>query len=179
MKRKIVLALIVLILCPVVFSALSAVFPKRYTAISRVSVDQKVRALDAGNPFGAIDDLLNSGSASTPQSQVDIITGSNVLQAAIGEVAPNFPNDFPDRETQDAKIQKILNRLRVDASRESNVISIAVTTENPQLSAALANALAKAYLEETKAMAEAGGATALTVLNKQIEATTEVGRRRR
>lgn len=167
MKRKVILALIVLILCPIVFGALSGIFPKRYTSAVGILVEQRVRALDSGNPLAAIDDLINASSASTPQTQLEIITGNKVLGKAVEEITPKFPQEFPDQETRSDKIQKLVNRLRVDVSKDSNVISLRVTSENPDLSSEMANAISRAYLAETKTMAEESGQAALTAIQKQ------------
>lgn len=171
MNRRIILAVIVLILCPIAFGLLSSVFPKRYTSSMGLLVDQTVRSFDAGSPLGAIDDLLNFARARSVQTQLEIITGSKVLSKAIENITPKFPQEFPDAEARASKIEKLIARLRVDVSKESDVITLRVTSENPELSAEMANAIGNAFIEESQAWAAESGNAALTALDKQIEST--------
>ncbi|HMS53870.1 MAG TPA: hypothetical protein PKA27_00590 [Fimbriimonadaceae bacterium] len=169
MKRRVFLAILVLILCPIMFGLLSFMFPKRYTSSISLLVDQTVRGLEQGNPLAAIDDIIGFGRARSPQTQLEIITGSKVLMRAIETVTPQFPDQFPDRETTAAKVNKLISRLRVDVSRESDVITLRVTSEDSELSAAVANAIGQSFIDISNEMAQENGNTALQVLNKQID----------
>lgn len=174
MKRRIFLALFVLILCPIVFGLLSQAFPKRYTSSMGLLVDQTIRTIDQSGPFSAIDDIINFQRARSVQTQLEIITGSTVLSKAIEKITPQFPGEFPDAETRQEKIEKLIARLRVDVSKESDVITLRVTSEKPELSAAMANEIGNAFIEESKTWAAQSGNAAITALDNQIKGAKTV-----
>jgi len=89
-------------------------------------------------------------------TQVDVIQSENVAQKVVRELkladSPGTHEQFMEATEGKGEINQwladlLLQKLSVEPSRESNIISIAFTGTDPKFSAAIANTFAKAYLE--------------------------------
>lgn len=140
----------VLLLTVAVTAVVSLLLPKEYTAATTLIIDSKSK-----DPFTGqlMPSQMFPGYMAT---QVDIIQSSNVAQKVVTGLkladSPGTHEQFMEATEGKGNINQwlgdlLLKKLSVEPSRESNIISIAFTGTNPQFSAAIANAFAKAYLE--------------------------------
>ncbi|ODU12575.1 MAG: chain length determinant protein EpsF [Thiobacillus sp. SCN 64-35] len=140
----------VLLLTVAVTTVVSLLLPKQYTATTTLIIDSKSK-----DPFTGqlMPSQMFPGYMAT---QVDVIQSSNVAQKVVSELkladSPGTHEQFMEATEGKGNINQwlgdlLLTKLSVDPSRESSVISIAFTGTNPQFSAAIANAFAKAYIE--------------------------------
>ena len=130
----------------------SLLWPKKYTAKSVVMVDMKVDPV-AGTPSIGV-----MPSAAYLATQVDIIESGHVARkvvramnlaqsAAMREEWASATRSQGDFEAWLA--ERVGKNLKVAAARESNVIEIEYESTDPNFSAALANAYARAYIDST------------------------------
>lgn len=140
----------VLLFTVAVTTVVSLLLPKQYTATTTLIIDSKSK-----DPFTGqlMPSQMFPGYMAT---QVDVIQSSNVAQKVVSELkladSPGTHEQFMEATEGKGNINQwlgdlLLTKLSVDPSRESSVISIAFTGTNPQFSAAIANAFAKAYIE--------------------------------
>ena len=140
----------VLLFTVAVTAVVSLLLPKEYTATTTLIIDSKSK-----DPFTGqlMPSQMFPGYMAT---QVDIIQSSNVAQKVVRELkladSPGAHEQFMEKTEGKGEIHQwladlLLTKLSVEPSRESSVISIAFTGTNPQFSAAIANAFAKAYVE--------------------------------
>ena len=139
----------------VVTTVISLVWPKSYKVETTVVLDIK-------NP-DPVNGLLSQGLVlpSYLATQVDIVTSDRVARRVIKmlnfDKVPELVQDWKDAQNsmfssgtgsfENYYAKLIQKKLDVKPSRESNVISIDYTAEDPKFAAAVANAFAKAYLE--------------------------------
>jgi protein tyrosine kinase modulator len=140
----------VLLLTVAVTTVVSLWLPKEYTATTTLIIDSKSK-----DPFTGqlMPSQMFPGYMAT---QVDVIQSSNVAQKVVSELklasSPGTHEQFMEATEGKGNINQwlgdlLLKKLSVEPSRESSVISISFTGTNPQFSAAIANAFAKAYVE--------------------------------
>lgn len=129
---------------------ISLVLPKQYTAETTVILDVK-----APDP---VTGLLSQGSIlpSYLATQVDIINSERVARRVVKllgfDVQPARVSEWKAKARGDGTLEgyyaaKLVKHLNVQPSRESTVITIYFTDADAKLSADIANAFAKAYLD--------------------------------
>jgi chain length determinant protein EpsF len=129
--------------------AVSLVLPNQYTATSSVVVDMKSPDPILGVILGP---GLGSGYMAT---QVDIITSDRVARKVVRDLGltkdsvlrEEWQSEASGRGDFEAWIAQLVQaKLDVKPARESNVINIAYTAQDPKFAAALSNAFSKAYI---------------------------------
>lgn len=169
MRKKVYLKVaLALIICPLAMYAFSLTLPKRYTATMKLLVDQSFR-FTGGRAETAVDDRLNFARSRGVQTQIDYITGADVLLRAVRKTAQDFPEAFADDLAASDLVNSMTNRLRVDVNKESEIIQLSTTMENPDIAAAAANNIGWAYIEETRKLASETGSSALMILTEDLE----------
>lgn len=140
----------VLLFTVAVTAAVSLWLPKEYTASTTLIVDSKSK-----DPFTGqlLPSQMFPGYMAT---QVDVIKSSNVAQKVVSELklvdSPGTREQFMQATKGKGEINQwladlLLQKLEVEPSRESNVITITFTGTDPKFSAAMANAFAKTYIQ--------------------------------
>lgn len=149
----------------------STMLPQRYTATATVVVDFKGIDPISG---GLLPMLPMGGYLAT---QVDIIRSHSVARRAVDllKLAEN-PNakELWLRETEgrgnirDWLAELILRHLEVIPSRESTVVNISYTGNDPRFAAAVANAIVQAYLSTNLELRVSPARQTNTFFNEQI-----------
>jgi succinoglycan biosynthesis transport protein ExoP len=129
----------------------SLLWPKKYTAEAAVMIDMKVDPVAGTSAAGLMP------SAAYLATQVDIIKSNFVAQKVVKSMQldgnPAMRAEWESgtkKGDYDAWLSaKILNNLKVESARESNVIEISYDAVDPKFAAALANGFAKAYIDST------------------------------
>ncbi|WP_284620313.1 chain length determinant protein EpsF [Aquabacterium humicola] len=149
LKARRRIALSVFGLCVVVAVVLSLVLPKQYTATASVVVDPRPDPV-AGMAGGLMPSLAFIAT------QVDVIGSDRVAFRVIRNLKladnPAIRQEFEDDADGQGSIEVWLanlfhKRLDVRPSRESNVIQVSYTAQDPRFAAGIANAFVQAYLE--------------------------------
>lgn len=137
--------------------AISLALPPRYEATATVLVD-----MNGPDPLAAQGVFRPAGSLSTHMAtQVDIMKSEEVAIGALRIVG--LDRDAKWREKWQRKTggngsyeswlaARLLRGLDVRPSRDSNVMTVGYTSDDADLSAALANAFVRAYVEESLRM---------------------------
>lgn len=140
----------VLALTVAVTAAVSLLLPKEYTATTTLIIDSKSK-----DPFTGqlLPSQMFPGYMAT---QIDVIKSSAVARKVVREfkLADNPATRQQFMEATDGKgtveqwlADVLVQKLDVEPSRESSIISVSFSGADPQFSAAMANAFAKAYIE--------------------------------
>ena len=140
----------VLLLTVSVTAAVSFSLPKEYTAATTLFVDSKSK-----DPFTGqfLPSQMFPGYMAT---QIDIIKSSKVAQKVVSDLkladSPGTREQFMAATQGKGTVEQwlgdlLLQKLDVEPSRESSVITIAFNAADPQFAAAMANAFAKTYIE--------------------------------
>jgi succinoglycan biosynthesis transport protein ExoP len=149
----------------------SLLVPKRYTATATVVVDSKGIDLLSG----AIMPLLPIGGAMA--TQVDIIQSHSVARKAVDLLKlvdnPTAQSLFVEAtegkgSMRDWLADLLLRHLRVEPSRESSVINISYTGNDPRFAAAVANAIVQGYIHTNLELKIAPARQTNTFFNEQI-----------
>jgi chain length determinant protein EpsF len=128
----------------------SLLLPKEYTATTSIIIDSKSKDPFTGQLFPS---QMFPGYMAT---QVDVINSSQVAQRVVRALKladnPGTREQFSEATEGKGDINQwladlLLKKLDVQPSRESSLIAISFTGSDPQFSAAMANAFAKAYIE--------------------------------
>lgn len=146
------LRLVVTVLLVITLSAIitAAFLPKLYTAQAKLLVD--VRSADSvlGTPG------LPFTSPAYMNTQAELITSARVVSLAIKQLK------LKDNETLHAQWERtgsnrpafdqwltdfLISKVQVSSGKESNTLTISASMADPTLSAQLANALARAYIQ--------------------------------
>jgi len=139
----------VLLFTVAVTTAVSLWLPKEYTATTTLIVDSKSKDPVSGQM------LSSQIFPSYIPTQIDIIKSTNVAK----KVLEDLKLDNPGTREQFMKATKgkgtfdqwlsnlLLQKLSVEPSRESSIISISFTGSDPRFSAIVANAFAKSYID--------------------------------
>ncbi|MEQ1591895.1 MAG: chain length determinant protein EpsF [Thiobacillaceae bacterium] len=140
----------VLLLIVAVTTAVSLWLPKEYTAATDLIIDSKSKDTLTGQMLSS---QMFPGYMAT---QVDVIKSAKVAQKVVYELklvdSPGVREQFMQATKGKGTIEQwlsssLLQRLNVEPSRESSVITISFDGSDPQFSATIANAFAKAYIE--------------------------------
>lgn len=166
-KSKVLLALTLLVGMPLLMYALSLVVEKRYTAQVRLQVFPTGQRFENQTPFGPIDDLTARTKPGNAATQVQVMTGTEVLGAAIQRARENLPNRLPSQESVSGAYESLVRRLQVDSDPLSDVVGLRVTQSDPEVAAEIANDIAYAYQEYVERTAKANGQSVLTALTTQ------------
>lgn len=133
-----------------VTAAVSLLLPKEYTATATLIVDSKSK-----DPFTGqlLPSQLFPGYMAT---QIDVIKSSQVARRVVRELKlaenPATRQQFMDATEGKGTVEQwladvLLRKLDAEPSRESSIIGVSFSGADPQFSAAMANAFAKAYIE--------------------------------
>jgi chain length determinant protein EpsF len=128
----------------------SLLLPKEYTAATTLIIDSKSK-----DPFTGqlLPSQMFPGYMAT---QIDVIKSQNVAGKLVRDLkladAPGTREQFIEATEGEGDINQwlgnlLLQKLDVETSRESSVITIAFTGSDPRFAAAMANAFAKTYIE--------------------------------
>ncbi|MBI5926420.1 MAG: chain length determinant protein EpsF [Aquabacterium sp.] len=129
----------------------SLVWPKKYTAKAVLMIDLKVDPVAGTSATGIMP------SAAFLATQVDIIESNHVAQKVIKNLQLDdnalMRTEWDKSGAKGDYIawlsRRILNSLKVEAARESNVVEISYEATEPKFAEALANNFAKAYIDST------------------------------
>jgi polysaccharide biosynthesis transport protein len=149
-RRKVALGAFFVIFLLVI--AVTALLPKRYTAVASVVIDSK-------NP-DPISGMILQGAMlpSYIATQLDILRSERVTQRVIQELRLNENAQMRDEwrvatqgvGTFESWLSEALQKnLEIIPSRDSSVINVAYTAVEPQFAAVMANAFVKAYIDTT------------------------------
>jgi chain length determinant protein EpsF len=136
----------------VVAATVSFLLPKTYTSTVSLLVDAKEEQ-SLNNVLRPL--VLPQERASYMQTQLDIITSEKVarkvaqdLQLAQGPMGQKAAEEVEKRggSVEDRLIEGLLDELKVETS-QSSVIRVSYSSREPRLSADVANAFAKAYID--------------------------------
>lgn len=169
MKAKWFWVLLVMVAFPVGAWLASTTLEKRYTASMRLLVDTNIRTSDFPTIFSSVDDTMNYGRGRSAQSQLDILTGSNVLIDAIQRTARQHPKAFSSTQNLGQQYSDLVKRISFDTSQFSDVITLRVTMSDPNIAADTANNIGFAYIDFNKKMAEESGTAAENQLMALID----------
>lgn len=147
-RKWIILA--VLLLTVAATAAVSLWLPKEYTAATTLIVDSKSK-----DPFTGqlLPSQMFPGYMAT---QVDVIKSRNVAQKVVRSTkladSPGIREQFMQETKGVGTLEQwlgdlLLNKLDVEPSRESSVITVAYTGTDPRFAALIANAFARSYIE--------------------------------
>lgn len=140
----------VLLLTVTVTTVVTFLLPKEYTAKSTLIVDSKSK-----DPFSGqlLPSQLFPGYMAT---QVDIINSNVVANKVVSDLklkdSPGTREQFMDATKGEGTIEQwlsnlLLQKLSVEPSRDSSIITIGFTGTDPRFAAIVANAFAKSYIE--------------------------------
>lgn len=130
--------------------AISLVLPKQFTSQTSVLIDVKSPDPILGVP------LPGMVSPSYMATQVDIVGSDRVAQRVVrmlgfdksAQAVEQWRGATEGKGSLEAYFAELLKKkLDVQPSRESNVLTIAFSGEDPRFSAAVANAFAQAYID--------------------------------
>ncbi len=140
----------VLALTVAVTAAVSLLLPKEYTATATLIVDSKSKDPFTGQLLPA---QMFPGYMAT---QIDVIKSSAVARRVVREFKlaenPATRQQFMDATEGKGTVEQwladvLVQKLDAEPSRESSIIGVSFSGADPQFSAAMANAFAKAYIE--------------------------------
>lgn len=173
MKKRAIFALIALVAIPILFTMLAGTFPKRYTAASKILISAPSLGRYDNGPLQALDDITNFSGARTASTQIDVITGTDVLREAIRKTQQKLPAKFPIGRSASQQFEELLRRLAVDSEKDSDVLYVRVTNEDPELAAAYANEICNSYIQFARGLSKESAGAALTVMRDQLKSTKE------
>ncbi|HRK78639.1 MAG TPA: chain length determinant protein EpsF [Thiobacillus sp.] len=139
-----------LLLTVAVTAAVSLLLPKEYTATATLIIDSKSK-----DPFTGqlLPSQMFPGYMAT---QIDVIKSSQVANKVVSGLKltdnPGTREQFIEATQGEGSIEQwlgdlLLQKLNVEPSRESSIISIGFTGSDPRFAAIVANAFAKSYIE--------------------------------
>lgn len=140
----------VLALTVAVTTAVSLLLPKEYTATATLIIDSKSKDPFTGQLLPA---QMFPGYMAT---QIDVIKSAAVARKVVREFKladnPATRQQFMDATDGKGTVEQwlagvLVQKLDVEPSRESSIIGVSFSGVDPQFSAAMANAFAKAYIE--------------------------------
>ena len=169
MKSKTAKVILALVLCPIVMFVLSLILPKRYTATMSLMLDSSVHVAQMDNVNAPITDMTSFTRARSISTQVDELTSTDVLLDAINRTAQQHPKVFADNEKAEDSYTALVNRLRIDNNKDSDIVDLRVTMDDPQVAADTANNIGQAYMDMNKKLASAMGNGALENINDALK----------
>jgi len=169
--RKVLLSVLVLIAFPVAFNIVGLFLQPRYSAEVRVLVDETTPATPIEqSQFQFISDIENAYRPRSTQTQLDIMTGSDVLLAAIRMAHDKMPDKVKMDDEHLAQIYDTLaKRLTVDNEMNSDILSLKVTQNDPAVAAEIANDIALAYIDYMKSLAAQAGSQEVQMLQATLD----------
>ncbi|HEY4371486.1 MAG TPA: chain length determinant protein EpsF [Burkholderiales bacterium] len=148
-RRRLVIRTLLLVVIATV--AASLILPKRYTATASVVVDT-----NAPDPVQSSNNTLVTGpQPSYMPTQLDIAGSDRVAQRVVGALKLQNDPEWHERwmkatEGEGSEVvwmgEQLLRKLKVKLGKDSDVIAISFKSPDPQFSAAVANAFARAYI---------------------------------
>jgi succinoglycan biosynthesis transport protein ExoP len=180
-RKRIVLTVFALVVAAAVLYV--TLVPRSYTATTSVIVDYKVPDVVGGN-FVLPPQLLSSFMA----TQINIVTSPTVaLRVAKamkldGGTTTVPPGNAKNPDTQDGKdddaeylpvARRLLKQLQVRPNRDSSLLDIKFTADDPQQAAATANAFAQAYIDVTLNLRVQPARESAVWFNEQTKAARE------
>lgn len=148
-RRRLVLNTLLAVVVATVVA--SMVFPKRYTATSSVVVD-----VNAPDPVQSSNNTLVTGpQPSYMPTQIDIASSDRVAQRVVGMLKLQQNPEWHERwmdatDGEGSEVvwmgEQLLKKLKVKLGKDSDVIAISFKSPDPEFSAQVANAFAKAYI---------------------------------
>ncbi|EGK73053.1 MAG: chain length determinant protein EpsF [Methyloversatilis sp.] len=150
LRARWLVGLAVLLVVVATTVAVSLVLPKQYSSATSVLIDVKSPDPILGVTLPA---LVTPGYMAT---QVDIVTSDRVAQRVVrmlgfdksAAAVEQWREATEGKGSMDAYFADLLKKkLDVKPSRESNVLSIQFSGQDPAFSAAVANAFAQAYID--------------------------------
>jgi chain length determinant protein EpsF len=133
-------------------TAVSLLLPKTYTATVSLLVDAKEEQ-SLSNVLRPL--IAPQERVSYLQTQMDIITSEKVARKVVRDLnlaqSPTARAAFKDEEAtaisiEDRLVENLLKTTKVETS-QSSVVHVSYSSPDAQLSAAVANAIAKAYIQ--------------------------------
>ena len=155
-------------ICPLVMLGLSLILPKRYTATMSLMLDPSIRVASSDNPNAALGDMIGMTRTHSIETEIDKLQGSEVLLNAIQLTAQQHPKAFLDQDQAEARYASLVNRIRIDNNRNSDIVDLRVTMDDPQLAADTANNIGKAYMAFNDKISAASGSGALIHIDKEL-----------
>ncbi|HWD37696.1 MAG TPA: GNVR domain-containing protein [Fimbriimonas sp.] len=166
---KVIWAIGVLVAFPIGMNIFARTLPKRYTAEMRLMVDQATQQLPSQEgPLSNIDDIGKFAGPRNPQTTLDILTGSDVIDSAIAMAAYRLPNKVDKNRNSAAVYDDLVKRMTVDNELNSDILTIRVTQNDPEVAAELANDIGLAYTGYIQKLSKDAGAVMEGMLNKEI-----------
>jgi len=154
LKARYKIALFTMLVIVAATLAISLLISPRYAATTSIVVD-------VHSPDPLLGTILAGPSTSYLPTQVDIITSDRTAYRAISILQLDKNRAVRDKWLEETgghgKLENwlaavLLSNLKVKPSTDSNVINIKYTSADPQFSASVANAFARAYMETTVAL---------------------------
>ena len=176
LRARWLLMLVTLVVVVAATVTVSLLLPKRYTATAAVVVD--VKGIDPISG-GYLPTMPMSGYLAT---QVDIIRSHSVARRAVDllKLAENpSARDLWLKETEgkgnirDWLADLLLRYLDVEPSRESSLINISYTGNDPRFAAAVANAIVQSYINTNLDLRVAPARQTNLFFNEQIKTLKE------
>ena len=173
LRARWLLMLVTLVITVGTTIAVSLILPKRYTATATVVVDVK----GTDQISGLMLPIMPMGSYLA--TQVDIIQSHSVARRAVDllKLAENpgakelFMNEAEGKgNIRDFLAELLLKYLKVEPSRESSVVNISYSGNDPRFSAAVANAFVQSYINTNLELKVAPARQTNTFFNEQIKA---------
>ena len=140
----------VLLLTVAVTAAVSLLLPKEYTATTALIIDSKSKDAVTGQMLPS---QMFPGYMAT---QIDIINSSQVAGKVVRDLkladSPGIREQFMEATQGEGSVEQwmanlLLQKVSVEPSRESSIISIGFSGSDPRFAAIVANAFAKSYIE--------------------------------
>lgn len=148
LKARIKIVLATFFITVLTATVVSLLLPKYYKATTQLVLNYKAVDSVTGTPF------LAQQLPGYVQTQVDIIKNLSVALRVVDELHlvnnDSLKEAFMDATDGRGQIRewiasRLLQKLDVDPSHDSNVLSISFSAKDPQLTAAVANAFAQSY----------------------------------
>lgn len=142
----------VLVVTVLAAAAVSVLLPETYRATASLLVDAKDEQ-SLSNVLRPL--MLPQERMNYMQTQMDVMTSQKVAQQVVRDLkladSPKARASFQDEAEGIGSIEEwlaenLLERLKVETS-QSSIIQVSYSSRDPQFSAAVANAFAKAYLD--------------------------------
>jgi polysaccharide biosynthesis transport protein len=172
MQAKLLKVLLIVTVTTGLAFLLTLVMPKSYTASVGIMVDPVMRAAERDQPFSAYDDLTNSTRGRSVQTEMDKIVGTDVLLLAIQNTQQSLPGKLTGQNASET-YSMLVRRMRLDAQKDSDIVTVRVTLNDPELAAEVANQIGFAYLEQNRGTANDIGGRVLARLKEQAEVLRE------
>jgi len=165
------IAIVTLVLCGVTYAVL-LFMPRLYESSANLLVEPRASvytsaAIEQGNVQYIVDDAQIA-------SQIELIRSRSALLTVIDELALRDVPEFASRrgngpEGDEEVLRKLRERIVVARERDSRLVTIAVRSEDPELAAEIANAIARNHVEARTRQLLTDTATATGWLQDEID----------